>query len=110
MSPGQFTTDAQFFATIASQGVSIFVSSGDGGSTLGRFRRQRRPVAGRVNFASDPGVTAVGGTSLVVNANTGLRAAESGWNGSGGGVSVQFARPSWQTGRGVPTGTKLLCS
>jgi len=105
MSPGQFTTDAQFFAAIASQGVSIFVSSGDGSSTPDVFGGNSGPLQVEY-FASDPSVTAVGGTSLTVNANTGLRTTEKAWNGSGGGVSIQFARPSWQTGRGVPTGSK----
>ena len=48
---------------------------------------------------------AVGGTSIFVNSSTGLRTSESTWSGSGGGVSVIFAKPSWQTGTGVPAGS-----
>lgn len=100
----QFTTDAQLFATIASSGVSIFVSSGDGGSTPDDQGGSTGPLQVE-HYASDPSVTAVGGTSLNVSTTTGLRTSESAWSGSGGGVSIQFARPTWQTGTGVPAGT-----
>src|SRR5262249_18488163 len=49
---------------------------------------------------NDPGVTTVGGTSLGGDAN-GLWKYETGWSGSGGGLSLMFARPAWQTGPGV---------
>src|SRR3989454_3892079 len=35
-------------------------------------------------------------------------ASESAWSGSGGGVSQVFARPPFQKGCGVPTGTQRL--
>ena len=101
----QFNTDAQLFATLASSGMSIFVSSGDGGSTPDDQGGDTGPLQVE-HYASDPSVTAVGGTSIFVNATTGLRTSESTWSGSGGGVSIQFNRPSWQTGTGVPAGTK----
>ena len=106
-SASQFTTDAQYFATLASQGVSTFVSSGDGGSTpddTGAGNEDAGPLQVEY-YASDPSVTGVGGTSLHVNSN-GARSSETAWSGSGGGVSIEFAKPSWQTGTGVPTGTK----
>ena len=105
VSQAQFTTDAQLFATIASGGVSIFVSSGDGGSTPDDQGGSTGPLQVE-HYASDPSVTAVGGTSLNVNSGTGARTSESAWSGSGGGVSIQFARPSWQSGTGVPAVTK----
>ena len=105
ISQAQFTTNQQLFATIASGGVSIFVSSGDGGSTPDNFGGSTGPLQVE-HYASDPSVTAVGGTSLYVNSTTGARSSESAWSGSGGGVSIQFSRPSWQTGTGVPAGTK----
>ncbi len=105
VSQAQFTTDQQLFATIASGGVSVFVSSGDGGSTPDDTGGSAGPLQVE-HYASDPSVTAVGGTSLFVSTTTGLRTSESAWSGSGGGVSVQFNRPSWQTGTGVPAGTK----
>ena len=105
VSQAQFDTDAQLFATIASAGVSIFVSSGDGGSTPDDQGGSTGPLQVE-HYSSDPSVTAVGGTSLNVSTSTGLRTSESVWSGSGGGVSIQFARPSWQVGTGVPAGTK----
>ena len=107
VSQAQFDTDAQLFATIASAGVSIFVSSGDGGSTPDDQGGDTGPLQVE-HYASDPSVTAVGGTSLNINTSTGARTSESAWSGSGGGVSIQFNRPSWQTGTGVPAGTKRL--
>ena len=34
--------------------------------------------------------------------------AETAWIGSGGGSSIFFAKPAWQTGPGVPDGDKRL--
>jgi kumamolisin len=105
VSQAQFLTDQQLFATLASSGVSIFVSSGDGGSTPDDVGGSSGPLQVE-HYASDPSVTAVGGTSLTINSSTGARTGESVWSGSGGGVSIQFAKPVWQTGPGVPTGSK----
>lgn len=96
----QKVTDAQYFATLASQGVSTFVSSGDSGSQEGGILQVSY-------FASDPNVTAVGGTSLRLFAS-GAVSTETVWSGSGGGISAYFSRPVWQTGIGVPAGTKRL--
>jgi subtilase family serine protease len=105
----------------AAEGIGVYFSSGDNGdesSTFG-FPTTDWP-------ASSPWVTAVGGTSLgVTQQNT--RAVETGWGtstyscnqtthactrsgwlyGSGGGVSVVFPKPWYQSslnisGRGVP--------
>ncbi len=106
-SASQFTTDSQYFATLASKGVSTFVSSGDGGSTpddTGSGNEDAGPLQVEY-YSSDPSVTGVGGTTLHLNAS-GARSSETAWSGSGGGVSVHFAKPAWQTGTGVPAGTK----
>ncbi len=100
VSSSQIQTDAQYFATIASQGVTVYVSSGDDGA---------KPD-GTVQvsyFSSDPSVTGVGGTSLNLY-SSGAVSSEGAWSGSGGGISGHFARPTWQTGTGVPAGTKRL--
>jgi kumamolisin len=101
----QLNTDAALLSTIASNGVSIFVSSGDNGSTPSDTGTSTGPLQVEY-YSSDVSVTAVGGTSLTVNSGTGARTSETAWSGSGGGVSAQFTRPSWQKGTGVPTGTK----
>ena len=53
--------------------------------------------------ASDPNVTAVGGTTLNLNSN-GAVTSESAWFYGGGGTSTFFTRPTWQSGAGVPAG------
>ena len=111
-STAQFTTDAQYFAALASQGVSTFVSAGDSGSApKGPSGSDTLQVE---YFSSDPSVTGVGGTAVRVDSSYTYDAstAETVWgpytatNGAtGGGGSIAFKKPSWQTGAGVPGGT-----
>jgi kumamolisin len=110
MPTGQMQTDDQYFAALAGAGISVFVSSGDGGSTPGPGSAGDNSGPVQVESpASDPNVTAVGGTSLYLNASTGSVSSESAWFYGGGGVSQFFARPSWQIGSGVPSGgTRLV--
>ena len=68
-------------------GVWIVASSGDSGYG--------------VEFpASAPDVIAVGGTTLVVDADH-RRVSETAWSGSGSGCSTRFAKPVWQHDRCV---------
>ncbi|MGW4806954.1 protease pro-enzyme activation domain-containing protein [Kitasatospora sp. NPDC004272] len=90
------------FKQAAAQGISIFSASGDDGS-----RDCTRSTSGStvkaVDFpASSPYDTGVGGTNLKVSGTA--YSSESAWSTAGGGVSTQFAKPSWQTGTNV-TGT-----
>lgn len=103
----QMQTDAQYFATIASSGVSIFVSSGDGGSNPDSNGGNSGPLQVEY-YSSDPSVTGVGGTSLYLTGSTGTVSSETAWSDSGGGVSQYFSRPAWQAGTGVPSGTMRL--
>jgi kumamolisin len=94
-----YITDAEYYAFIVSAGVTIFASTGDNGSTDGGS-------GNHVEYpASDPNVTAAGGTTVTINGSN-VITSETAWSGSGGGTSVQFNRPVWQTGTGVPAGTK----
>jgi len=106
-SAADIQAETQDFAVIASQGVTIFCSTGDNGSNpnySGGTVTSDGPL--EVNYpASDPSITAVGGTILTINQNV---ASEIGWFGSGGGISRDFARQGWQTGTGVLAGTKRL--
>ena len=87
----------------------VFVSSGDGGSSPGPNGAGDNSGPVQVESpASDPNVTAVGGTSLYLNASTGTVTSESAWFFGGGGSSQFFGRPSWQTGTGVPAGSTRL--
>ena len=107
----EFATDAQLFATLAGAGVSVFVATGDYGSTPSNISSANNGPLQVESYSSDPNVTGVGGTTLNVDAATGLRTSESAWGGvgstygTGGGVSIQYARPAWQKGTGVPAGT-----
>ncbi|MCC9307989.1 putative Ig domain-containing protein [Kitasatospora sp. RB6PN24] len=92
-------TVANSFKQAAAQGQSAYSASGDDGS-----RDCTRSTSGAnvkaVDYpASDPNVTGVGGTNLQLS-GTGF-GSESAWSTAGGGVSTQFAKPSWQTGTGV---------
>jgi subtilase family serine protease len=108
----------------AIQGQSIIVSSGDAGDNSG--------VAGKPSPAfpaSNPWVTAVGGTSVAVDSSN-RKLFDTGWTstalvqsgstfvptqdkdgpfagGAGGGVSSIFDRPDYQAGK-VPAGTKRM--
>ncbi len=105
-SVSQMQTDSQYFSSLAAGGVTVFVSSGDGGSSPGASGHDHTGPVQVETPASDPNVIAVGGTSLFLSANTGVVSSESAWFDGGGGVSIQFNRPAWQTGSGVPAGTK----
>jgi subtilase family serine protease len=89
---GSYTISAHhaLFAAAANKGISMFASSGDSGAT----------TANSILYpASDPLVTAVGGTSLYLN-STGSYSSETTWSGSGAGASIVFSKPSYQTGLG----------
>ena len=101
-------TDDQYFAELAAAGVTICVSTGDGASTPGPGGYA--DVSGALQVeqpSSDPNVMAVGGTTLQI-ATTGAVSSESAWTYGGGGASIYFNRPAWQTGNGVPSGTMRL--
>ena len=99
------------FLQAVSEGIGIYFSSGDNGDELARTGVRT------VDFpASDPWVTAVGGTSLAEGANG--RLYETGWStsknnlskdgkswnpaayvyGAGGGTSQVFGQPTYQAG------------
>jgi hypothetical protein len=67
-------------------GVTFVASSGDSGST------------GSPEYVSiSPSVLAVGGTALTTDV-TGNYQGETGWSGSGGGISLYESQPSYQKG------------
>ena len=92
--------EAQYMANLASAGVTVLVASGDTGASAEGKVQTTYPT-------SDPDVTGVGGTTLTLGAGNAVTS-ETAWSQSGGGISVEFSRPSWQTGTGVPPGTMRL--
>jgi kumamolisin len=101
--PAYVRRENNYFAIMASQGSSIFVSSGDHGSD-----ECRDGTAQPSWFATSPNVTSVGGTTLKLKDNGKVRT-EIGWSldpadprniASGGGISTVFKRPKWQKALG----------
>jgi subtilase family serine protease len=107
--------------------VTVLASSGDGGTSNALKVPTKNP--GLIPYpsvswpASDPLVTAVGGTRLCMDANTGLMVdntsppavcqvhagvREVAWPGSGGGYSALFPRPSFQDS--LPPGSSYVGS
>jgi kumamolisin len=89
----------------AALGITVCAAAGDNGSTDGVNDGQQH-----VDFpASSPYALGCGGTRLLANPATGVISSEVVWNelasnegATGGGVSDQFALPSWQANAGVP--------
>jgi kumamolisin len=82
----------QLFAVAVSRGVSVFVASGDNGSSDGESGLN-------VDFpASDPNVIACGGTSLTcaTGTYTGAGTRETAWVDGGGGFSAVFPPSTFQ--------------
>ncbi len=116
----------------AAQGMSVFVSSGDGGAAGCDSPSETTATQGRgVNgLCSSPYSTCVGGTQFNDTYNpgqywsatngTGQSSAlsyipesawnESGWSGGlwagGGGASIIYSKPGWQAAPGVPADGK----
>ncbi len=89
-----------YFAEAIQLGITPLAATGDlGGDALSGCRGGPSPQYP----ATSPDVLAVGGTSVALQRNVFGQiqgSSESAWNGSGGGVSSQFAPPTWQAGLG----------
>jgi subtilase family serine protease len=126
------TTYDTYYSTAAAEGISTFVSSGDSdanGCATAFSAVTATYIAGPNYLCSSSYVTCVGGTEFIdpvastywsSTNSTGLISAlsyipEGAWNepgpasngtyqtaGTGGGPSLAIAKPSWQTGTGVP--------
>src|SRR5262249_11232509 len=107
MSPAEVATEHAKFLRLAAAGVNVFVSSGDPGANPEATGHGSGGPLQAEYESSDSAVIGVGGTSLRLN-STGAVNSELGWSGSGGGTSRFFNRPSWQTGAGVPHGSKRV--
>jgi subtilase family serine protease len=88
---GETTYDATFTTPSGHGGVAFFASSGDTGA----------PVS---YPSASPNVVSVGGTSLYLS--SGNYTSESGWSGSGGGISSYESQPAYQKGFVTQSTTK----
>ena len=104
---GEVATQHQKFLRLAATGVNVFVSSGDAGSNPDETGHNPTGPTQAEYESSDPFVIGVGGTSLTLTTN-GDVSSETAWSSSGGGQSIFFNRPAWQSGAGVPAGNKRL--
>jgi subtilase family serine protease len=92
------------FERAAAKGITLVAGSGDFGATnlLGDGSLATSPAA--ATPASDPDVTAVGGTQLTIDPASGAWVSETAWNdalgpkpgASGGGFSAVYKRPGYQ--------------
>jgi len=83
---GETSYDSYFTTPAGHGGVTFVASSGDGGS-----------ASAPEYPAISPNVLGVGGTALTLD-SSGNYLSETGWSGSGGGVSVYYPQPSYQNG------------
>jgi kumamolisin len=107
MAAAEVRTQHSKFLKLAAAGVNVFVSSGDAGASPDVTGHSSSGPVQAEYESSDPNVVGVGGTSLKLTAAGGV-ASETGWTASGGGKSIFFPRPPWQTGAGVVAGTQRL--
>jgi hypothetical protein len=89
---GEKSLDSVFTTPAGHAGVTFVASSGDSGAP---------PIYPSIS----PNVLAVGGTTLGIN-SAGTYLSESGWSGSGGGISAYEAQPSYQKGVVTQSTTK----
>jgi len=105
-SPSDLATMNQAVANAELAGTTVFASSGDSGGLECLDDMLANSAVGVQAPASLPAVTGVGGTALSV-ANDGAYLGETTWTepllsqGTGGGQSSVFSRPSFQTGPGT---------
>lgn len=97
---GAMKIDDNLFLEAASQGQTMFASAGDAGSSCALAPTNGVPASGppMVSYpASAPYVVAVGGTTVVANAD-GTYSGEAAWNAGGGGISQFENGMTWQQG------------
>jgi hypothetical protein len=78
----EFSGENSYDGNFTTSGVTFVASSGDSGSVVGYP-------------AASPNVLAVGGTSLRID-SSGNWLGETGWSGSGGGISAYESKPAYQ--------------
>jgi hypothetical protein len=89
---GQTSFDSSFTTPAGHAGVAFFASSGDAGAPASYP-------------ATSPNVVAVGGTTLRLD-GSGNWSSETGWSGSGGGISTVEGEPTYQKGIVTQTTTR----
>jgi hypothetical protein len=102
LQPSDYAGAHEIFQRAAAQHVTVLSASGDTGAiNNGTFLRSGKGIADVSWPASDPGVLAVGGTSIQISDANGTVDSEQVWNdqnigATGGGLSLAFAEPDYQ--------------
>jgi subtilase family serine protease len=103
--PGLIASENVIFEQAASEGISVFVASGDSGSEGCQRAIPSQKQLAVLDPEAQPFVTSVGGTNLTA---LGPAPKEQVWNeakkhegAGGGGISSVWPMPSWQKGPGV---------
>jgi subtilase family serine protease len=100
-------SDHETFAQAVAKHITLLASSGDDGSAQPTcdFSNLQGPATSTP--ASDPLVTAVGGTNLTASLSRGTYQSEQVWNdgfgASGGGYSLKNTKPSYQSSINAPS-------
>lgn len=96
--PALIKKEHALFEAATDKGMTLFASSGDFGPLQKDCNGSLVPAASTP--ASDPNVTAVGGTTLLADPTSGARISETAWGdrfgAGGGGFSSIYERPGYQ--------------
>jgi len=85
--------------------VTVLAATGDTGATSDQYNMRDLYTSRAVSWpATDPLVTAVGGTQLSLRADGTRLVPDMAWSDSGGGTSIAFRRPGYQDGVQAVTG------
>jgi subtilase family serine protease len=113
MAPSLRSQEHNIYASANAAGITVLAATGDNGSAQWSCDGNSFIKAASIP-ATDPNVTAVGGTDLTANLSTGNYKSETAWNepsypmAGGGGFSSLYSKPDYQSGsapgsaRGVP--------
>ncbi len=86
--------------------VTVLSATGDQGATSSEYNMKDLYTSRAVSWpATDPLVTAVGGTQLELRADGTRRLPDVAWHNSSGGRSIVFGRPAYQNGVRAVTGS-----
>jgi hypothetical protein len=106
VSRGELSATNTALQLAAVSGMSVFASSGDNGASDCLPDRSGLAVD---DPASQPYVTAVGGTNLDLSAGRAETAWNNDWGAGGGGLSSLWPMPSWQAGVVGPDSSGVPC-
>ncbi|MFN2466250.1 MAG: protease pro-enzyme activation domain-containing protein [Candidatus Dormibacteria bacterium] len=113
--PSEIATLHSIFQDATNRGITTYAATGDTGAFDCRNPANPHDPTNPYNDtqavdspASDPNVVAVGGTTLYNTGTFVQYSRETGWSGSGGGVSVVHGAPAWQGTTGIASAMRQV--